>query len=965
MRIHPGISPASYAVEEALRGSPAPVLFPLVDRPWPDLVTGIAATFSIPPRLAGSRMGYMAALEELRRGPAPPFGVVEGEPLFRFAEALARFFPRLDQAAPKSGEPVLNGLRNEEMAWFDDTFRRWRKRIADWGHATEGEVLRRFIQGEGDWPAEFGDELEFVGFFELSPLRWEALKRLAELGCVRLRLRYPEDAEEPALERQVKLIEGQSGGRVLEPDYDFGPLPRWGGEYAAVHGLRMRDRFAEVRWIAQRMDELVADGVPPNRIGIAPVDAERYRLPLKELAKITRVPLAWEHAEDLRHAPLWRWLPSLLASLDEPTPENLFVWTPPFDLDPPHETAKARRLFALAGIGAFSGEWEEEFRAQAKSERLGDEPTVSRCLALARRRLGVLHRFVRHRSLTEWLGWLKTLVAQSPWPGSLAAGDAALFALEWNARKTSAALLDEWETVADAGRDWQGGDFLREVFALLHARLSRRAVPDPDAAEIFDPSEIGSRPFMHLFVPGITQDAFPPPPFTAILPERALAELNRAHPLPLFPTARDHAARWLYRLRLGRASCLHLYLSHPAVDESGEPCRPAPVLEDVFGQALTFEEVDAPEGEIPVSPETLRHLKGKRRDLEKSRRFHYDTDPATRCDRAHEFTGSFVERLPETMEKRLAAFDSLSAGALETYATCPFRFLLERVYRLKVPAEILPDPSPLVTGTAVHEALEAFFRPRLGKALKPHGPGERAELFACFETAFGNLARHWPEERRKLARLKARRWSETTDRLLADPPEILKDSIPLRLETSFGMDENRDGPEIPLRHGGTLRLKGRIDRIDCQGTNLLVIDYKTSSDLAGYKRRLKPENRLKNAFQAPIYLLSALQTIREREASGALAFESVAFAFLPLGVGDAAVLALDANAENDDPFWMCSLEKRQSLDETHTPANFADRLDTLHRAMKAGDFQVTPLDCTYCEFKAVCRVRLMPRSDAS
>ena len=122
MRIHPGISPASYAVEEALRGSPAPVLFPLADRPWPDLVSGIAATFSDPPKLIGSRLAYLATLEELRRGPTPPFGAIVNETLFRFAEALSRFFLRLDQAAPRNGEPQLDGLNHKDTFWFATLF---------------------------------------------------------------------------------------------------------------------------------------------------------------------------------------------------------------------------------------------------------------------------------------------------------------------------------------------------------------------------------------------------------------------------------------------------------------------------------------------------------------------------------------------------------------------------------------------------------------------------------------------------------------------------------------------------------------------------------------------------------------------------------------------------------------------------------------------------------------------------
>ena len=435
-------------------------------------------------------------------------------------------------------------------------------------------------------------------------------------------------------------------------------------------------------------------------------------------------------------------------------------------------------------------------------------------------------------------------------------------------------------------------------------------------------------------------------------------ELNRAHPLPLFPNAKEHTSRWLYRLRLGRATCRHLYLSHPETDENGEPCRPSPVLEDVFGENLHFETTDAPEMELSVPPESHDRLLSKLHDMDRARHFYLTTDPCFRRDQANEFTGSIATACPAPLRKRLVAFESLSASTLETYATCPFRFLLERIYNVQVPSDVQPDPSPLDTGTAVHEALETFYKPRLGKPLTAYGPDQRKELFACFKAAFEKRSRHWPEERRKLARLKAIRWAEATDRLLANPPDLLKDSVPIQVEASFGMKENHDSPEIPLRTGGTLRLKGRIDRIDRQGTTLVIIDYKTSSDLARYKRHLKVENFLKNAFQAPIYLLSALQSERLRNSE--TPFENVLFAFLPLGADNAAVLSIPSAAKEQDPFWQTDLEHRQEQHPKFSENNFADRLDNLVQAMRAGDFQVTPMDCTFCEFRAACRIRLMP-----
>ncbi len=47
--------------------------------------------------------------------------------------------------------------------------------------------------------------------------------------------------------------------------------------------------------------------------------------------------------------------------------------------------------------------------------------------------------------------------------------------------------------------------------------------------------------------------------------------------------------------------------------------------------------------------------------------------------------------------------DIVSGGALETYADCPVKWLMDRQLS---PARFEPDPEPLVRGSYMHEALE-------------------------------------------------------------------------------------------------------------------------------------------------------------------------------------------------------------------------------------------------------------------
>src|SRR2546423_6092628 len=79
----------------------------------------------------------------------------------------------------------------------------------------------------------------------------------------------------------------------------------------------------------------------------------------------------------------------------------------------------------------------------------------------------------------------------------------------------------------------------------------------------------------------------------------------------------------------------------------------------------------------------------------------------------------------EEVLANLAARDRLSAAALESYADCPVKWLVDR---LLDPEALEPDPEPLVRGRYAHAVLELTSRRPPGPTgTRPGTPGNLAE----------------------------------------------------------------------------------------------------------------------------------------------------------------------------------------------------------------------------------------------
>ena len=427
---------------------------------------------------------------------------------------------------------------------------------------------------------------------------------------------------------------------------------------------------------------------------------------------------------------------------------------------------------------------------------------------------------------------------------------------------------------------------LEEFWTLLEAALAApsTAGAGPAAGRVFV-GELGSAlgiDFALTILPGLVEGGFPAAPRQD--PILLDAERGRLAGLPLAAEARG-----LERVRFGLAvgsGARRVVLTYPRIDaESGRPRVPSflvlELLESVTGQRHDFDTLAEFPGwrTVPLHPAPPG---AHARPLDEREWL------VTRALAARPEPEALLEQLPGA-RRGLAAIRSregtdaltvydgllghgvdlgtmpLAPTALERYASCPFRFLLERVYRLEAVEEpdriLMMDPRD--RGDLVHAVLEATFRAlsdRTALPLTRQGLEAAHEVLdAAFATACADA------ERRGLTGLPAL-WAGEQARLRQELRSALEAEAddpagwrPARFEVAFGI-EGREGTSAPLVYelpdGTTLGIRGRIDRIDvsADGRRARVLDYKT-----GRLRSPRTPDRLARgrALQLPFYRLAA------------------------------------------------------------------------------------------------------------
>ena len=465
------------------------------------------------------------------------------------------------------------------------------------------------------------------------------------------------------------------------------------------------------------------------------------------------------------------------------------------------------------------------------------------------------------------------------------------------------------------------------VLEQLEVNVGER--PQPDRVQVATPEAIRARRFKVVFACGLQEGEFPraasPEPFLSDEDRRAIATASGL----VLPVREDRLdrERYLFYVCASRAERL-LVLSSRSSDEEGNPQPESYFVDDV-------RDLLAEGGELRT-----RSLSDVTWSAE-------EAPTAAELDRAHAAAGPRrPEAAPgqltaEPLLAHLAAREGVSAGALEHFADCPVKWLVEDLLK---PVELEPDPEAMVRGSYAHEVLQHTYR-RLREQT-----GERRVTHANLADAERILLEELRERRSEFrlspkqtrVRAAARRLEFDLLRYLRSEADSDTRFEPAELELEFGFG---DGGE-PVELEGGLRLRGRIDRVDVKGDMALVIDYKTGRSVDRYKvASWEPENR----FQAALYMLVVERLLGLRAAGGvyvALASDDPR----PRGMVAADVEELGSGFYAND---------RLSDEDFRAKLDWAlERIRETDARMRNGEICSLPDRCDWnggCKFPSICR----------
>lgn len=514
---------------------------------------------------------------------------------------------------------------------------------------------------------------------------------------------------------------------------------------------------------------------------------------------------------------------------------------------------------------------------------------------------------------------------------------------------------------------------LPEVKRVLEPRLTQllqRPTERVDGVFVATTPEIRGTRFEMVFVPGLAERLFP----KRVLEDPLLLDASRLQ-LPVeLQTRADamDAERLSLRLALGAAK-QRVVLSWPDVDlERSRPRVPSfyalEVARAARGElpsfdALKSEAVEAspthtgwpapndPLAAIDAAEFDLATLRNAFRDKQKGG-MAYLLDANAHAKRALGFrarrwlSGKWTsadglvlapkDPRAHLLERHQPGARPFSATALQSFATCPYRFALYTLFRLEtreVP-EAIEQLNPLQRGSLIHDIqFETLTRARDDKMLPLDTPEAVARVRTLLDHVIDELAQEYAEE---LVPAIPRVWEESVADMRHDLHEWLsvlaaQDWEPDAFELAFGLTRGtrrdaRSSPE-PVQLHADMLLRGAIDLVERKGDVLRATDSKTGR----VPRYVKAETQIGGGrvLQPLLYALALEQLYPDTTVEGGRLFYCTSR-------GDFAVrdVALD----------------RSGRDQVHA------YLELVAAHLQRGFFPAAPIEdgCRWCDYKPVC-----------
>jgi ATP-dependent helicase/DNAse subunit B len=691
--------------------------------------------------------------------------------------------------------------------------------------------------------------------------------------------------------------------RLFEDELDGRVHPGTAISFHSAGGER-----AEVELAAARVLQLLRAGVEPGDVAVVFREPVRYASLLEQVFGAYGIPYSIDRKLPFGHTGLGRGLLALIrAAGPGGTAEDLLTYL---------------RTPGLLRVPGFADSLEAEVR------RDGVHAAADARVVWERDHwpLDELDRLARARDTAAFAAELDARLAR-------------LFAAPYERTATvlSGPQLEEARALSTAQRalvelrSVLGGrrvDATHVLRVLEELEVHVGETPQPDRVQVATPEAIRARRFHAVFACGLEEGEFPrgasPEPFLSDENRRAIATASGL----VLPVREDRLdrERYLFYICASRAEHL-LVLSSRSSDEEGNPQTESYFVDDVRALLEDGAEVRTRSlSEVTWRPE--------------------DAPTAAEWDRAHAAIGprrpvpAAAPLSSEPLLAELAARDAVAARALENFADCPVKWLVEDILR---PAELVPDPEAMVRGSYAHDVLSNTYsrlHEETGERRVTHGNLEQAERILLEELRERSASfRLSPKQTR--VRAAARRLEFDLLRFLRSEAESDSRFEPVELERAFGLE----GSE-PVELEGGLRVRGRIDRVDrCDGM-ALVIDYKTGKKVDRYKvASWEPENR----FQAALYMLVVERLLGLRAAGGV---------YVALGSDDPRPRGMVA-ADVDELGGRWFDKDRLGPEEFREKLDWAlERIRETDALMRRGELCSRPDSCDWnggCKYPSVCR----------
>lgn len=478
-----------------------------------------------------------------------------------------------------------------------------------------------------------------------------------------------------------------------------------------------------------------------------------------------------------------------------------------------------------------------------------------------------------------------------------------------------------------------------------------------DGIELYSFRDVPLFKGTHLFVLGLNEGEFPKQTnLRGYFQERYVEGISRPFPLPLsdYFRKKDDAAFSQLTYLVDNLSFSFVEGMNPK-----QPLLPSKYLMEITNQTASYSTISKLASDTYLTgdeyEEKLAYHVGLGSEL-------MENPPHLKNYRKNvDHLHSGTELVSSKWEENVTT-NRTNITRLESYASCSFKFGLERWLKVLEPLEKQRRIDPLETGNMLHRIIETFYQEVKGKpfnSLSVFFQGKEEESLAdIFETEWIIIEqKHLDIPRNTLIKgkeewwKKLRRWLEA-ERIHFWQNEQLADMTIFKMEelVEFMME---------LENNEVLTLTGKIDRIDIDEHGFVIYDYKSSSKDLDFENEVPAGLML----QIPLYMIALEHEFKQGKYQKHNTKKAI---------GGGYISIKEPHLRKKNMFWKDEEQKKRFQPNNRIKTNLLD-LDSeslqrefsfpllIERLWRGTftDFSVRPFSaksCRYCSFKAICRV---------